>query len=229
MGQGGTSAQEQRLSSAGPRRSGRDCHGQRGGKSRAREVRILHFGGGRAESLAPGAWPPPGALLPTPWRCRGHPPPLPRGAGQRRLKWTPLCASRWFELVQAPCSSFRQNGGRHHCYHHHHHHQLLQEPCQSLTWRPPPQRVGAGGRLREMAAGRRCLAGQAVGEAPSRGYVRSPSSLVGALPLSTLYPSWEWPQVQSPAGRRREIAAPGGPRRSPASPIARRRASERQR
>lgn len=73
-----------------------------GGRSRAREVRILHFGGGRAESLAPGAWPPspPAALLPTPRHCPGGTRLLfPRGAGQRRLKWKPRCASRWFELV----------------------------------------------------------------------------------------------------------------------------------
>ena len=88
MGQSGTSAQDGRLSSPGPRRSGRECHGQRGGRSRAREVRILHFGGGRAESLALGARPlsPAGAVLPTPRHCRGHPAPLPAGSRAEALQ-----------------------------------------------------------------------------------------------------------------------------------------------
>lgn len=68
-----------------------------GGRSRAREARILHFGGGRAESwlTAPG------------WSTHPHPAALPRApssfsrgeAGRRLFKWTPRCASHWFELV----------------------------------------------------------------------------------------------------------------------------------
>lgn len=168
-----------------------------GGRSRAREVRILHFGGGRAESLAPGAWPPspPAALLPTPRQLPGAPCSSsrgePGGGASNGRPAAPHVGSNW---SQAPRSSFRQNGGRHHCYHHHHHQQLLQEPCRQLTWRPPPQRVGAGGRPRARAAGRRCSAGQAAGEAPSLGYVRSlpfPSgsaSIIHALSLMEMAP-----------------------------------------
>lgn len=162
-----------------------------GGRRRASEVRILHFGGGRAESLAPGAW-PPSALFPTPRHCRGHPPLFPAGAAQRCLKWAPHIGFNW---SQAPRSSFRQNGGRHHCYHHHyyyHHQQLLQEPWRRLTWHPPPQRLGQEG---VPGRGRRCSAGRAAqrGRSVLPGIRALSLARGGALPLSTVCPSWKWP------------------------------------
>lgn len=67
------------------------------GRSRAREARILHFGEGRAESWLPA---PGRSVRPHPAALPGAPGSFSRGeAGRRPFKWTPRCASRWFELV----------------------------------------------------------------------------------------------------------------------------------
>lgn len=152
-------------------------HGQRGGRSRAREARILHFGEGRAES-----W------LPAPGRStRPHPAALPgasgsfaRGEAKRRLfEWTPRCASRWFELVPS-------------------------SPQQLPTkWRTPPTTAttnttttttssgavseadmapspAAGGGSKAASAEEALLGGAGcgdTGQAPSLGNVNSPFSL----------------------------------------------------
>lgn len=184
MGQTGTRAQDSRLSSPSPRKSGRECHGQRGGKDRAREVRILHFGGGRAKSLAPGAWPPSprGALLPTPRHGRGHPALLPAGSRAEAPQMDAplrLTVVRIGPKLPAAASDKMEDAT------------TVPPPppaappgAMSATDMAPSPAAGGGRRASSGEGGKEALLGGAgcggMGEAPSLGYVRS-------LP----FPSWE--------------------------------------
>lgn len=219
--------------SPGPRPSGRGCHGRRGGTAARRGSAQPPFwqrAGGRLGSGRPAAVASPGALLPTP--RRGAPGLLfPPGAVQGRLKWTPRCASPWFELV--PSSPQRLPT------------KWRTPPLLPPPPPPPPRPAAAappgamsaadtapsptgqeGARSRGGAA-RWGKAAAARGQVPSPGLRAQPGCPLGEqLPLSTLRPSsthGAGPGLAAPPGGGiflgmgwgRQEASPASPPKSP--------------